>query len=100
MAEGGFHGSNETRHRFVDISIIVALRLDQRDQRQIRSPLCHRLKGLSFVINAGCDPEAVDGIRQKQHLDPARAEALELRRTLKAAKDPSRWRSRSPFGCV
>ena len=37
-------------------------------------------------LKAGCDPKAVDGIRQEQYLDPARAEALELRRTLKAAK--------------
>ena len=52
----------------------------KRDQAEIGKALRHRLERLAVEIHARGGPEAVDMIGEQQHLDPARAEALELRR--------------------
>ena len=58
------------------------LALGQRDQAQIGQTLRHRLERLALPIGPSANPEVVDLIGEQQHLDPARAEPLQLRRGL------------------
>ena len=98
IAEGGFHAAMK---RATASSTLVSLSLfGSTSGTSARSAApWYRLKRLSFVINAGCDPEAVDGIRQEQHLDPARG-SPRAEANSQGGQDPSRSRSRSPFGSV